>query len=90
MATAAISTGLLLGLTALSTGVSVAGAAGAFDKGAPKIPGRSDPRVQEARQRQLRAARNAKGVKGSILTPLGADAPEVQSATLLGQSGKAA
>ena len=78
----------LIAATVVSAGVGVAGAAGAFDADAPDIPTAEDPRVEEQRQRQLRAARGAKGKSSTILAPLTeeAEGPKTRSATLLGQS----
>ncbi len=86
-----MATGALVALAVgsiASAGVSIASAAGAFDSGAPKVPTRSDPRVEDQRRRQLRAARNAKGSSSTILTKLTDTDASTQSATLLGQSAK--
>ncbi len=81
---------LIIGALAAATsaGVGIAGAAGAFDKktGGPQLP--DDPRVEEQRQRRLRAARLAKGTSDTVLTSVKAEPLNAgQSATLLGQAG---
>ena len=84
--------GISLGTAALivgiaGAGVSAASAAGAFTSAPPEIPTLADPAVKAARERQLHAARGAKGNKATILTGVNEKAPTTQSATLLGQSG---
>ena len=78
----------LLAISAVGAGVSAASAAGAFTKAPPDIPTAADPAVQAARERQLKAARGAKGNKATILTDFSSEPPATQSATLLGQSAK--
>ena len=80
---AVLRTGSLSGAARL---LGIAQATGAFDPDQPDVPTSDD--AEEARLRQIRAARSATGPGATILTPLGIDAeqPTTQSATLLGQA----
>jgi hypothetical protein len=70
-----------------SAGVGIASAAGAFTPKVPQpaVPGRDSAEVERRRKAALKARRDQKGPRSSILTsPVNIEEPNVARATLLG------
>jgi len=79
---------LIIG-TMLSTALSTASSAGAFTKKPPKpeeLPSVDSPAAQENRRKLLRSRVRQKGHSSTVLAGAGAQDPQVQRPTLLGET----